>query len=237
MVATVHNLAISCGMPFRANEAEESGLDRALRYLTPRKASPEAQRDARECVRDLVDRHGPVVEAYPDWHPLVTNHNPMRPVTTPGTECGYEELDHTVYLRNGFITCPYEHATESVLNSVANLPTNGEAEIKAERLPTTLYHPEATPILVTCVWDQPMLSDGTIPPKLAVPMILEREIPCWRKSSRAEPWETMRSYWLGEPCGKRSSLFINQTTAMKLKRIWLSIIEAGTFGPIKTPQT
>jgi len=223
-------------MPFRANEAEESGLDRAFRSLTPRDASPKDQREAKKYLLNLVERYGPVIDAYPDWHPLVTNHDPMSPVTTPGERCGYKELDHTVYLRSGFITCPYEGGAESVLHSVDKLPTSDVAEIKAERLPVSFYHPSATPILVTCIWSQSMLNDGTIPSKLAVPMILEREIPCWRKSSLAEPWESMRPYLLGEPCGKRSSLFINQETAMTIKRIWQAIIEAGTFGPIKTTQ-
>lgn len=223
-------------MTFRANEAAASGYEKALQYLIPRDIGDEARARSRECVADLVERCGPIVDCYPDWHPLVTNHSPRNPVTTPSRSCGYQGIDHTVYFRNGFVTCPYEDASESVLKSVAELPSDEIATIRAEPLEATLYHPNATPILVFCDWEKPMLPDGTIPKAVAVPMILEREVPCWRWSTLGEPWETMRPYLLGGPCGSRSSLFINQDTGSTIRKIWQAVVETGAFGPIKVAQ-
>jgi len=78
-----------------------------------------------------------------------------------------------------------------------------------------------------------MAMDGTVPEAVAVPMILEREVPCWRWAERGETWESMRPYLLGGPCGSRSSLFINQDTGSTIRKIWRAIVETGAFGPIK----
>jgi hypothetical protein len=43
----------------------------------------------------------------------------------------------------------------------------------------------------------------------------------------------MRPYLLGEPHGNRSSLFVSQDTAIALKKIYLSLVETGMFGPLK----
>ncbi|RWB97233.1 MAG: hypothetical protein EOQ56_22830 [Mesorhizobium sp.] len=56
-------------------------------------------------------------------------------------------------------------------------------------------------------------------------------LPVWRWSSRAENWETMRPYLLGAPRGSRSSLFVNQETALAMKKICMSMAESGMFGP------
>jgi len=223
-------------MVFRANEAADGGFEKALQYLIPRDIDNDTRARSRECVSELVERCGPVVDCYPDWHPLVAKHDPKRPVTTPGDSCGYKGIDHTVYFRNGFVTCPYDNGGQAVLECVRSMPYDEIANIHAEPLDATLYHPSATPILVYCDWKKKMLLDGTIPKALAVPMILEREVPCYRWSELAEPWETMRPYLLGGPCGRRSSLFINQDTGSTIKKIWQALIETGAFGPIKVTQ-
>ena len=75
--------------------------------------------------------------------------------------------------------------------------------------------------------------DGTIPLSIAIPLILEHEVPGWRQSSLAETWESMRELLLGRPHGARSSLFVNQETGQAIKKIWNSLIYTGMFGPIK----
>ena len=223
-------------MTFRANESSSNGYEKALQYLIPRDIDQETKSRSRDCIREIVEQCGPIVDSYPDWHPLVTNHSPRSPVTTPGVLCGYQGLDHRVYFRNGFVTCPYEQAVESVLESVAKLPETDIATISAKRLDAVLYNSDAVPILVACEWKKEMLSDGTIPMAIAVPMILQREVPAWEWATRAEPWESMRPYFLGTPSGSRSSLFINQKTGSTIKKIWQLLIETGAFGPIKIPQ-
>lgn len=72
-----------------------------------------------------------------------------------------------------------------------------------------------------------------IPLSLAMPLLLEQEVPCWEWSQVAEPWESMRPYFLGTPRGARSSLFVSQETGQAIKKIWEALIYNGMFGPIK----
>ena len=221
-------------MAFRADEAARTGFDSVVNYLVPRpRDADEIQRGrSKELLLNVLNRWGPVVESYPSWHPLVCNHDPAHPTTTPVKECGYEGLDHTRYLANGFITCPYGDG-QDVLDAVAALPDHYAASIEAEILDVQLYSPNTTPILVTCDWKGPLETDGTVPLRLAAPLLLEREIPCWRWAQVAETWESMRPYFLGRPHGSRSSLFVNQDTGQAIKKIWEALIHTGMFGPIK----
>ncbi len=175
---------------------------------------------------------GPVVESYPSWHPLVRNYKDDRsPATTPGPDCGYEGLDHTRYFANGFITSPYTDG-QKVLDSVNAFPYHPAAEITAERIDVKLYNPSCTPILIKCEWTKPLSRDGTIPLSVAMPLLLEKELPCVWRAEVAETWESMRSYFLGHPHGSRSSLMINQETGQALKKIWAALIYTGMYGPI-----
>lgn len=221
-------------MAFRADEAERIGNERVLNYLVPKpKDATESQRArAKEAVLDILYELGPAIDTYPSWHPLVSNHDSRYPETLPGSKNGYEGLDHTRCFVNGFITCPYDGG-QKVIDSVEALPHHHAATITAERLDVPLYHPLATPILVKCKWHEPLLRDGTIPLAVALPLLLESELPCWRWSDVAETWESMRSYFLGSPYGSRSSLFVNQETGQAIKKIWNALIHTGMFGPIK----
>jgi hypothetical protein len=222
-------------MAFRADEAARAGLASVLEYLVPRaQYSDDAERvRSREALLDIADRLGPVVEAYPSWHPLVRNYKDYRsPATRPGPDSGYRGLDHTRHFANGFITCPYGDG-QDVLDSVAALPGHPAAHITAERLDITLYNPSCTPILVECKWEKPLNADRTIPLSIAAPMLLEMELPCVWRAEVAETWESMRYYFLGRPHGSRSSLFVSQETGQGLKRVWDAVIYTGMFGPIK----
>lgn len=219
-------------MAFRANEAENDGFDRAQKYLIPRDL--DGRSVASRLLKELVKRHGPVVESYPSWHPLVSRHDPRLPVTIPSEQCGYRGLDHTIYFRDGFVSCPYGEGAQAVLDSVDKLKSEDFAAIRAEKLNVLFYHKDTTAVLVYCDWDRPLEADGTIPKSLAVPLFLEKELPCWRWAQAAETWESMRYYLLGGPCGSRSSLFVNQETGAAMKRIWRQVIESGAFGPIRS---
>lgn len=224
-------------MAFRANEEIERGRQNAMDTLLGRSIDADKQQESRNFLSELIDRYGPVVDCYPSWHPLVTdNEDRQSPVTVPGIRCGYEGLDHTVFLRNGFITCPYDGGMK-VLKSVERIDsrdlTKGIASIEAEEIGVQLYHPNATPILVRCTWHRPLNRDGSIPTSLAIPLLLERELPTWRSAQVAETWKTMAPYILGRPCGSRSSLFINEETGQALKTVWNTLINTGMFGPIR----
>jgi hypothetical protein len=184
-------------------------------------------------LQTIIDSVGPVVDAYPTWHPLLVGSQDSRfPATTPSNRCGYEGLDHTRYFAHGFITCPYSDGQE-VIDSVDRLPRHPVANITAERVDAQLYNPQVTPILVRCNWERPLDNDGMVPLAIALPLILEKEVPFWRTAEVAETWETMRPYFLGRPHGMRSSLFVSEKTGQALKKIWNDIIYTGMFGPIK----
>jgi hypothetical protein len=221
-------------MAFRADEAAQAGFDGVVSYLIPRARNLEESDRARsrQALNEIVERCGPVVDSYPSWHPLVCHHDDHQPETTPSKQCGYQGLDHTVYFANGFITCPYGDGQE-VLNSVAALPRHEIAQITAEKLDVHLYAENAVPILVECHWHKSLETDGTIPLSIALALILEKEVPCWKWSRVAETWETMRPYFLGGPHGSRSSLFINQEAGQAIKKIWETLIHTGIFGPIR----
>lgn len=222
-------------MAFRAEDAAKAGYDEAESYLVGRlrDASTEERARSKEALLDLVDELGPVIDAYPSWHPLVRHHEDQHPVTIPGRECGYQGLDHTRYFAHGFVTCPYGDGRE-VLESVEVLQNKHlAASITAKRLDVKFYSLSATPILVKCEWHKPLPMDKLIPLSLAMPLLLEKEVPCWEWSQLAETWESMRPYFLGTPRGARSSLFVSQETGQAMKKIWEALIYTGMFGPIK----
>lgn len=219
-------------MVFRADEAASRGFESVKNYLIPRDIEAGERKRSEKKLFDIVDKYGPVVDAYPSWHPLVTNHNDQCSATSPGFSCGYKGLDHTRYFVNAFITCPYDDGQE-ILDSVEELPYSPIATISAERLDVQLYQPDANPILVRCDWNKPISSNRMIPASIAIPLMLQKEVPCWEWATFGETWETMRPYFIGSPHGSRSSLFVNQETALTMKKIWNLLINTGMFGAIK----
>lgn len=222
-------------MAFRAEDAAKAGFEAAESYLIGRLREASAQERARskEALLDIMDELGPVVDAYPSWHPLVRHHNDRHPVTLPGRECGYEGLDHIKCFAHGFVTCPYGDGQE-VFDSVEELAfKHTAATITAKRLNVKFYSESATPILVKCEWSKTLPMDKLIPLSIAMPLLLEKEVPCWEWSQMAETWESMRPYFLGAPRGARSSLFVSQETGQAIKKVWEALIYTGMFGPIK----
>jgi hypothetical protein len=221
-------------MAFRADEAASAGYAAAEAYLVPRSLHDDESERAksRRKLSELVESLGPAVEAYPSWHPLVRNHDDRYPQTWPNSETGYRGLDHTRCFVNGFITCPYTDG-QDIIDSVNELPYHHAFAITAKRLDFPLYQSNATPILVRCEWIKRLELGGTIPLSVALPLLLEMELPTWKRSQLAETWDTMRPYFLGCPHGSRSSLFLSQESGQSIKKIWNEIINTGMFGPIK----
>ena len=219
-------------MAFRADESARNGYESVKNYLIPRSITGEERDRSEDKLLDIIEAYGPVVDGYPTWHPLVTHHDDRHPTTYPNKRCGYEGLDHNRYFRNAFITCPYDDG-QKIIDSVQALPHDYSACITVERLDAQFYAPNANPILVYCDWVEPFQSDELIPASLAIPLMLQKEVPCWEWASHGETWESMRSYFLGSPHGQRSSLFVNQETALTMKKIWNLLINTGMFGSIK----
>lgn len=219
-------------MAFREDEARQRGFEMAKRFLVPREGNSADREKALTVLIDLVDELGPVVDWYPSWHPLVGQHDPRHPVRTPSEECGYKGLDHTVYFAHGFVTCPYYDASD-VISSVEKIDVPHGASLSAEAIDAPLYNTGTKPVVVRCHWDRPLEMGKLVPKRMAVGLMLDQEIQNWHWSQLGESWETMRGYFLGEPHGARSSLFVSQDTAMAMKRIWLAVTESGVFGPVR----
>lgn len=228
-------------MVFRANEEKKRRYEQVLNYLVPREGTHESKKEARCKVIELIDEYGPIIDSYPTWHPIVFRNAQLRldhrninnkAPSTPQEV--YKGLDHTVLLAHAFITCPYKGA-DIIINSVEEFGKyNTKIQLVAERLDISLYNIHTQTILVYCDWGHSLPLDRMIPKNIAIPLMLEQEIPCWRKSSCGETWETMRGEFLGEPHGSKSSLFVSQETGQAMKNIWNLLINTGMYGPIKT---
>lgn len=218
-------------MAFRADEAAESGFESVRRYFVPRDLSAGDRKLAERALEDVVERCGPVVDAYPTWHPLMAGSRADDQVTYPSDRCGFHGLDHTRYFVHGFITCPYGDG-EKVIRSASNIAGPKGIHLIAEPIDAPLYGKGTTPILVKCEWMEELEPNLTIPKSLAVPLMLEKEVPAWRWSQVGETWNTMRPYLLGSPHGARSSLFVTQDTALAMKKIYEAIVETGMYGPV-----
>lgn len=218
-------------MAFRADEAEQRGFERAKSYLIGKNIPLADRAESHNVLLEIIDKCGPVVDSYPTWHPLVSNHNKRNPEIYPSDRCGYDGLDHNFYFAHGFITCPYANGDE-VLRSVSKI-SHHCAYITAEKLDVSFYNTGTVPILIHCEWAKPLQTGKYVPKRLAVPLMIEQELPMWRWSELAERWDVMRPYLLGNPHGSRSSLFVDQDTAMAMKKVLNLMNESGMFGPLK----
>jgi len=222
-------------MAFRADEEIKDGKAWAENYLLSRinDLSAKEQSESRSVLQDLFIDLGPIIDWYPDWHPLLNIKKKTRGVVVPHADCGYLGLDHTIFFAHGFITCPYDDG-QKVIDSVQSQEYNDAAFISAERLDVKFYSSQATAILVKCEWNKPLYDDRTIPLSTAMPLILEKAIKISKTSTCAETWDNMLPHLLGKPHGRRSSLFVNQETGQAVKKTWELLINSGMFGPINT---
>lgn len=69
-------------MAFRADEDSERNRERAFRYLISNRLSFEQQIRGTEILEKLIAEYGPVVDAYPYWHPLVATAKNRRPANS-----------------------------------------------------------------------------------------------------------------------------------------------------------
>ncbi|GAA5003160.1 hypothetical protein GCM10023206_06610 [Acinetobacter puyangensis] len=218
-------------MAFRADEEIHDGKESAKRYLLSNLTDLSDVEKAKSSVflENLFEELGPIIDWYPEWHPLINTNKRKREVIVPHRDCGYEGLDHSVFFAHGFITCPYDDG-QKVIDSVEELKSTG-AFIKAERINVKLYNSSATPIKVTCHWYGDIHQDGTISLPTVMPLLLDKAIQYSKYSDFSESWETITPYLLGKPHGKRSSLFVNQETGQAIKKVWELLVKSGMFGP------
>lgn len=185
-------------------------------------------------LQDLIERYGPVVRAYPAWHPLVRQSHLGTPCLHPSTQSGYEGLDHTVLFANAFVSCPYGTG-KNLIRSVNELPPHRYARVTAARMEEPFYNSMATPILVSCEWhDDPIYPDWHVPKAVAVKSMMLEEMRFMDSASFGESVEDIRAFLLGAPCGDIcGSLFVSQDTALAMIKVYKAMVSSEMFGPMR----
>ncbi|MEG2828001.1 MAG: hypothetical protein RR903_00775 [Edwardsiella sp. (in: enterobacteria)] len=124
---------------FTPKELKEELAERhrhALEYLAfrpvtrdrPDGASEETRNEQKKIIEFLASKLGPFIDSYPEWHPLNAygykvggEHSiAYRYSDTPHTQNRpkFSWLDHTLHMVNGFITCPYGHGVEELMQEL-----------------------------------------------------------------------------------------------------------------------
>lgn len=219
-------------MAFRANEvALENKLEAERILLSNLKDLSELERQkSRAYLQEAIDELGPVVDKYPIWHPLIVDLSKWQFYNMPHREASYPKLDHTVFFVNGFITCPYNAASnygQDVIDAVNAFPPIHGVTITAEKAPVTLYNSDTTAVLVKCIWHTASGEGNTLPISAIMPKVLATAVEINKMGHASFSLNDMEPYLLGQPCGKRSSLFVDQNTGLAIKKIWQGLIDSG----------
>lgn len=218
-------------MAFRANEISQELKLRAKRDLLSnlRNLSDIDRQRSLQYLEEIMDELGPVVDGYPIWHPLIVDKSQWMFYTRPHRDTGYAKLDHTVFFVNGFITCPYNEASnygQDVIDAVNAIPPIHGVHITAEKIPVTLYNEGTTSILVRCIWPEAFDDDQLLSLSAVMPKLLSTAVTINELGQASFSLEEMLPYLLGQPYGKRSSLFVNQATGLAIKKIWQNILDS-----------
>lgn len=226
-------------MTFRANESAKDLLDSAVHYLT--QGLPVAARPAAaEYVRNLAAEHGPVVKGYPFWHPFLRagDFRSSYIYNTPIDHNGWKGIDHDVFFARAFITCPY-HDSGAVLASVSAINTilrerRSPDLISVHTVGASLYAPSAKPILVTTTMEPG--EDSAITNRDALEGFMWLASVLLRRGGEVvEPWENVKEFFLGTPCGTRSSLFVSEKAGSTMRRLLAELNKSGVFGDEMAP--
>ncbi len=214
-------------MEFRAPTVAAQQNAKALNYLTKNLKDPEAGRRA---VEGLIEELGNAVDAYPDWHPILTapprhGSEHIGSLSHVATDA---EADPTTEFVRGFVTCPYSgEGADRLVEAVRRVPG-----LDAYRLEQPLYADSAHPVVVVAV-NVELEADGTIKSRDALAWFVQLSAAEATGAQVAETWWNVRSLILGSPHGSRSSLFVNQHTGVHMRKILEAMNASGMFGPIK----
>lgn len=186
----------------------------------------------------LLTQLGPEVDAYPIWHPILSNYSFLKPpprnaiIQRPGEQCAYYGLDHTRFFRNGFITCPYGTYEQAETIAEAFTKHLDTVTLTAEVLDIKLYNSDTTPILVTYDWDIPLDQGELIPELIALKLMIRQQFKRFREGDSAETWDNMKLFFLGYSNSSKGPLFVSKKTEYRMKKMWNDLIETEVLGPI-----
>jgi len=227
-------------MTFRANESARDLLDAAVHRLT-RGLEPENRDAAAAYICAVADDFGPAVTRYPQWHPFIC-FNSFSETYAYGRPChhtGWDGIDHEATFQRAFITCPYGgidaiQASAKTINGklrAMGLPY----QIKVEPITEVkLHHETTTPALVSA---RGMGGDSSaVEDAAAITNALHtlRQI-MEMGGDVIEPWENVKEFFLGTPCGTRSSLFVSERAGSTMRRLLSALNKSGVFGDEMAP--
>lgn len=203
-------------MSFRYDEAVAEGRSWAITHKTSYFKGEEKIKSI-NFIDSLIEKYGPVIEYYPHWHPLrifQDAHYIQQPVRF---------VDHGLHLRDATLLAPYDESFDA-LQSFCE-----PRRLLATRLDGKgpYHHPRVQLYLVVAL-NFVYGDDRYIDRKAAVETMIDgwkkpfeyghersaREFTCW------ESWETMHGFLLGRPCGKRSSVFVDEETGQAIRRLY-----------------
>lgn len=212
------------GFRYPVAVAEENAY--SLQRLTQNLSDPET---GRAVFEELLLELGNSVEAYPDWHPILTIPQGSSEIGVPMESLpAYKGMDHTVFFIKGFVTCPYgEDTADQLVNNV-----NAMTGLYAYRLDAALYSDKAYPVVVRAVGVE-LEGDGTIRSRDALAWCVQELVQNAHSAEVAETWWNIRANLLGRPHGSRSSTIVNQHTGSHMRKILEALNNSGMYGPIK----
>src|SRR3546814_912639 len=167
-------------------------------------------------VEGLIEELGNAVDAYPDWHPILTAppRHGSEHIGSLSQVATYAEADPTTEFVRGFVTCPYSgEGADRLVEAVRRVPG-----LDAYRLEQPLYADSAHPVVVVAV-NVELEADGTIKSRDALAWFVQLSAAEATGAQVAETWWNVRSLILGSPHGSRSSLFVNQHPGVHMRKI------------------
>lgn len=112
---------------FRANEDSEKLRIEAFDYLlmkgrfpwgkdNPGTISDDDRMRSEHALTVICDKLGPVITSYPEWHPILAlgRDKTSRSLKDAHYSPWFPNLDHTRFMANGIITCPYGSTDELI---------------------------------------------------------------------------------------------------------------------------
>jgi hypothetical protein len=155
-------------MAYRQDEQSQEYYRIAYRKMTEG-LPPELQEAAGAQVARITRHFGPVVDAYPVWHPFITAAQQLSPFPAsyidqcPSQQNGYYEIDHPVFFRDAVLAVVYDYGLEDYLSALQKLVARHNDSLNTmfadltvlvgEELGPPLYNEKGTPVLLCCTWD------------------------------------------------------------------------------------
>lgn len=200
-------------------EKSQALFDQALKAATEMLVPEEAEK-AKTYLIELQKELGPVIEAYPTWHPLVRyDGNPDRLI---------EDHVHMIYFANGYVVTSKEKRWLTIFDCAVNhMPMMADAWVSLEEGDPSikLFGYETSFIVVKCHWMRKSLPDGTLPPSTAVTNALLTQLFPSLMFEMGKSWDSMSDEFFGLPHDKRDSAWLNKQTGDALKTLWETMLE------------